>query len=75
MENLQTTAELKNCKIENPSRLFWLLAKYVGRNKQWVLSPCVTIALQSYTSDSFMGKTKYDQHSFIKNSLRHLSTQ
>ena len=35
--------ELKNnCKIENPSRLFWFLAQYVASNK-FVLEPHITI--------------------------------
>jgi len=43
MTNSQaTTADLKNCRIENPSCVFWTLAQYLGSDKQWVLSPGIT---------------------------------
>jgi len=42
MANLRTPAEFKNCKLENPSLLFWLLAQYLGSDKRQVLSPCIT---------------------------------
>jgi len=41
MANSQTLGELKNCKLENPSRLFGSLAQYLGSDKRRVLSPCV----------------------------------
>jgi len=42
MANLQATTELKNCKIENHSCLFWPLAQILGIDKRWVLSLSVT---------------------------------
>jgi len=42
MANSRTAAELKNCKLENPSLLFGPLAQYLGSNKRRVLNPCVT---------------------------------
>jgi len=33
MANSPVTADLKNCKIENPFSLVQLLAQYVGSNK------------------------------------------
>src|SRR6218665_2163576 len=42
MANSRTPGELKNCKLENPSLLFWYLAQYLGSKKRRVLSPCVT---------------------------------
>src|SRR6218665_2901861 len=44
MTILRTSAELKNCKLENPSLLFVPLhvAQYLGSDKRWVLSPCIT---------------------------------
>ena len=38
----RTPTEMKNCKLENPALLFGPLAQYLGSDKQWVLSPCVT---------------------------------
>ena len=38
MANSQTPAELKNCKLENPSHLFGSLAQYLGSDKRRVLS-------------------------------------
>src|SRR6218665_3123942 len=40
MASLRTPAELKNCKLENPSLLFGLLAQYLGSDKRgfWVLA-------------------------------------
>jgi len=35
-------AELKNCKIENHSSLFWPVAQYIGSDRRRVLSPGVT---------------------------------
>src|SRR6218665_801167 len=48
MINSRTPAELKNCKLENPSLLFRPLAQYLGSDKRRVLSPCVTYFI--YTS-------------------------
>ena len=42
MAHSQTPAELKNCKLENPSLLFGPVALYLGSDKRRVLSPCVT---------------------------------
>src|SRR6218665_1610149 len=42
MANSQTPAELKNCKLENPSPLFRPLAQYLGSDRQRVLSPSIT---------------------------------
>ena len=38
----QTPAELKNCKLENPSLLFGPVTQNLGSSKRRVLSPCVT---------------------------------
>ena len=43
MANSQATAELKNCKIENPSRLFCPLKQHIGSNTQRVWNPHVTL--------------------------------
>src|SRR6218665_1584174 len=40
--NSRTPAELKNCRLENPSLLFGPLAQYLGSDMRWVLSPCIT---------------------------------
>jgi len=37
-----TPAELKNCKLGNPSLLFGPLAQYLVSDKRQVLNPCVT---------------------------------
>jgi len=44
MANSQTPAELKNCTLENPSLLLGSLARYLGSDKQWILSAYVTFA-------------------------------
>ena len=45
MANSWAPAELKNCKLENPSLLFGPLDQYLGRHKQRVLSPCITLVI------------------------------
>src|SRR6218665_6831 len=42
MTNSQVTANLKNCKIKNPSCLFQPLAQYLGSIKQRALSLGIT---------------------------------
>jgi len=42
MANSRTPDELKNYKLENASLLFRPLAQYLGSDKRWVLSSCVT---------------------------------
>jgi len=50
-QNSRTPAELRNCKLENTSLLFGPLAQYLGSDKRWVLSPCVTFVHIAQFSD------------------------
>src|SRR6218665_143624 len=48
MANSGTPAELKNCKLENPSAVFRPLSQYLGSDKPWVLSSGVTYDIHSF---------------------------
>jgi len=42
MAHSRTPAEVKNYILENPSLLVGPLAQYLGSDKWWVSSPCIT---------------------------------
>src|SRR6218665_3850552 len=63
MANSRTPAELKNCKLENPSPLFWPLAQYLGRDKRRALSTCATLFCPIQFQEPITHKVSI--HSFI----------
>jgi len=63
MANSRKPAELKNCKLENPSPLFRPLAQYLGSDKRLVLSPGVTNDFLMRIQPSMHASlTEYDAH-------------